>query len=401
MKVFEGVRVVELASYLFVPAAGAILADWGADVIKIEHPERPDPQRNFVIAGMSEGNTPFEPLMQQTNRGKRSFGIDVSTPDGYELLGRLVATADVFLTNLLPDSRRRLRVDVDDVRVMNPNVVYVRGSGYGPEGADRNMPGFDGTTFWARGGAADNLTPAGAVEPTPPPPALGDLPGSTTVAGSIAAGLFHRERTGVPPVVDVSLLGVAVWGNSPAIIASAQRGGPIPKTLREENINPASLTYRTRDDRFVKLSLFQSDRYFGRLCERLDVPGLGTDARFADSASRAANRRDCIAALDDAFARFDLDEVAERLADLGGPWSIVQTTYEVTRDPQVLANRYLAGIDIDGREMTVASSPWQFGETRYPLRPAPEHGADTDEILFELGLDQGEIIAYKAAGTVL
>lgn len=401
MKVFEGVRVVELASYLFVPAAGAILADWGADVVKIEHPERPDPQRNFVIAGMSVGNEPFEPLMQQTNRGKRSLGIDVSTPEGYELLGRLIATADVFLTNLLPESRRRLRLEVADVRTMNPNVVYVRGSGYGPAGPDRNMPGFDGTTFWARGGAADNLTPAGAAEPTPPPPAVGDLPGATAVAGAIAAGLLHRERSGEPPVVDVSLLGVAVWGNSPAIIASAHQGGPIRKTLREENVNPAALTYRTRDGRFVKLSLFQSDRYFGQLCECLGVPGLAADPRFAGSASRALNNRECIAALDEAFAQFDLVEVAERLAGLGGPWSIVQTVYEVSRDPQVLANRYLAGLDIDGNEMMVAASPWQFGETRYPLRPAPEHGADTDAILLELGLKQDEIIAHKVAGTVL
>lgn len=401
MKVFEGVRVVELASYLFVPAAGAMLADWGADVIKIEHPERPDPQRSLVIAGMSESDSPFEALMQQTNRGKRSLGIDVSTPAGHELLGRLVATADVFLTNLLPDSRRRLRLDVDEVRAMNPNIVYVRGSGYGPAGPDRNMPGFDGTTFWARGGAADNLTPAGAFELTPPPPALGDLPGATAVAGAIAAGLFHRQRSGVSPVVDVSLLGVAVWGNSPAIIASAQRGGPIRKTLREENINPASLSYRTRDDRFIKLSLFQSDRYFGRLCERLGVPELAVDARFVDSASRARHRRECIAALDQAFAKFSLDEVADRLSDLGGPWSIVQTTYEVTRDTQVLANQYLTGVNVDGREVTVASSPWQFGETRYPLRPAPDHGADTDEILRELGLEQDAIIAHKVAGTVL
>lgn len=401
MKVFDGIRVVELASYLFVPAAGAILADWGADVVKIEHPERPDPQRNFVIADMSIGNTPFEPLMQQTNRGKRSLGLDVSTANGYRLLSRLVATADVFLTNLLPESRKRLRLDVDDVRAMNPDVIYVRGSGYGPAGEDRNMPGFDGTTFWARGGAADNLTPAGASEPTPMPPALGDLPGSTTVAGAIAAGLFHRERTGEPPIVDVSLLGVAVWGNSPAIIASAQRGGPLRKSSREENHNPASLAYRTRDGRFVKLSLFQSDRYFGRLCELLGKPQIAEDVRFIDAASRAANASECTAALDAAFAQLNLDEVEDRLGRLGGPWSVVQTTYEVSQDPQVLANRYLTGIDVNGRNIPVAASPWQFGETRYSLRPAPEHGADTDDILLELGFEQDEIIEYKVSGTVL
>lgn len=401
MKVFDGIRVIELASYLFVPAAGAIMADWGADVLKIEHPQRPDPQRNLVIADMSAGNEPFEALAQQTNRGKRSVGLDASTAGGYEILRRLVVTADVFLTNLLPESRKRLRVEVDDIRAMNPKVIYVRGSGYGPAGEARDLPGFDGTTFWARGGAADNLTPAGAAEPTPLPPALGDLPGATTVAGAIAAGLFHRERTGEPPLVDVSLLNVAVWGNSPAIIASAQRGRPIDKTPRENNLNPASLAYRTRDDRFIKLSLFESDRYFDRLCGCLGTPELAADQRFVDSVSRAANGRECIAALDAAFGRLSLAEVTERLADLGGPWSVVQTTYEVSQDPQVAANQYLVDVETNGGKVRIAASPWQFGETRYPLRSAPEHGADTDEVLLELGLDYGEILEHKVSGNIL
>ena len=401
MKVLEGIRVVELASYLFVPAAGAILADWGADVIKIEHPERPDPQRNMVIADLSVGDEPFTPLMQQTNRGKRSIAFDGSTEAGHAIFSRLVETADVFLTNLLPDSRKRLHVDVEDVRAVNPSIVYARGSGYGPKGAERNMRGFDGTTFWARGGGADNLTPGGATQPTPMRPALGDLPGATALAGAIVAGLLHRERTGVPPVVDVSLLNVAVWGNSPAIIAAAQQGGPIRKTLREDNSNPLTLAYRTADERFIKLSLFQSDRFFGELCDCLGALEIGRDPRFADSSGRAASRRECTAALDEVFGRLTLSEVQERLADFGGAWSIVQSVYEVSQDPQVLANGYLAEVDDGARKTTIAASPWQFGETRYALSPAPEHGADTDDILLELGFDYDDIIKHKIQGVVL
>ncbi|WP_448638487.1 CaiB/BaiF CoA transferase family protein [Geodermatophilus sp. URMC 63] len=401
MKVLDGVRVVELASYLFVPAAGAILADWGADVVKIEHPEHPDPQRALVIADMSVGGEAFEPLMQQANRGKRSVGLDGSTPEGYEILRNLVAGADVFLTNLLPESRTRLRVDVDDIRSMNPSIVYVRGSGYGPAGPERSMPGFDGTTYWARGGAADNLTPAGSPLPTPVRPGLGDLPGATAVAGAVAAALFHRERTGEAPLVDVSLLSVAVWGNSPAITASAMRGEQIQKTLREDNRNPLSLSYRTSDGRFVKLSLFQSDRFFARLCESLGEPGLAADERFVDSAARAAHRQACTAALDEVFGRFTLAEVESRLADLGGPWSRVQNSFEVSQDPQVLANGYLTEVDAGGRKVPVAASPWQFGEARYPLQAAPAHGEHTDEVLLELGLDYEEIIKLKISGTVL
>lgn len=401
MKVLEGIRVVELASYLFVPAAGAILAEWGADVIKVEHPERPDPQRNLVIADLSVGDEPFTPLAEQINRGKRGLGLDVSSEAGRDLLCQLLARADVFLTNLLPQSLARLRLDVDDVRAVNPSIVIARGSGYGPKGDYRNMPGFDGTTFWARGGAADNLTPAGATQPTPMRPALGDLPGATTLAGAVAAGLLHRERTGVPPVVDVSLLSVAVWGNSPAIIAAAQQGGPIQKTRREDNANPISLSFRTADERFIKLSLFQSDRYFAPLCEALGVPELASDARFVDSAARSANRRECTAALDAVFERLTLDEVQKRLADFGGAWSIVQTTYEVSQDPQVWANDYLITVGGGPDKTTVAASPWQFGETRYPCAPAPQHGADTDDVLLELGLDYDTIIEHKIAGVVL
>jgi crotonobetainyl-CoA:carnitine CoA-transferase CaiB-like acyl-CoA transferase len=401
MRAFEGIRVVEMASYLFVPAATAILADWGADVIKVEHPKHPDPLRNLVTADMSSGNEAFDAIMQQTNRGKRSVGLDASAEAGQEILGRLIRDADVFMTNLLPESRRRLRVDVDDLRRINPQIVYGRGSGYGPAGEDRNTPGFDGTAFWARGGAADNLTPGGAAQPTPMRPALGDLPAASTLAGAVAAALLHRERTGIAPVVDVSLLGVAVWGNSPAIIAAAEQGGPIRKTVREDNQNPLSLAYRTADERFLKLSLFQSDRFFGPLCTHLGVPALAEDPRFADSEVRAANRRECTAALDEVFGRMTLAEVERQLAGFGGAWSIVQNTFEVSQDPQVAANGYLTDVEVKGTKVTIAASPWQFDEKRYPLAAAPDHGAQTDEILLEMGLDYEEILEHKIAGTVL
>jgi crotonobetainyl-CoA:carnitine CoA-transferase CaiB-like acyl-CoA transferase len=401
MRVFEGIRVVELASYLFVPAAGAILADWGADVIKVEHPKHPDPMRGLVVAEMSRGEEAFDAIMHQSNRGKRGIGLDVSDPAGYELFGRLVAEADVFLTNLLPDSRHRLGVDIEDLRKFNPQIVFACGSGYGPVGADRNTPGFDGTVFWARGGAADNLTPGGATQPTPMRPALGDLPAATALAGAVAAGLLQRERTGTAPVVDVSLLSVAVWGNSPAIIAAAEQGAPIRKTLREDNPNPLSLAYRTADDRFLKLSLFESDRFFDRLCTCLGASDLTEDPRFTDYAARAANRRECTAALDRVFGSLTLTEVQRLLADFDGAWSIVQNTFEVSKDPQVLSNGYLTDVDVDGTKVTITSSPWQFDQKHHPLAAAPAHGAQTDEVLLELGLDYDEIIEHKIAGTVL
>lgn len=401
MKVLEGIKVVELASWVFVPAAGAVLAEWGADVIKIEDPLRPDPQRHLVVSDMSVDNKPFLELMHQANRGKRSIGIDLSAPAGMNLLAELVGPADVFLTNLLPQSRRRLRVDVEDIRRYNSKIIYARGSGYGPKGADSEMPGFDGTTYYARGGVADSLTPAGAAQITPLTPAMGDLPGAVALAGAIAAALLRRERTGETPVVDVSLLNVAMWGAAPGIIAAAKRSAPLEKSSRGDNPNSLTLTYRTSDYRYVKLSMFQSDRYFGPLCEALGAQELGGDPRFSDHAARQRNRVELTAELDRVFGALPLADIVSMLADLEAPWSVVQSVYEVGKDPQALANGYLQWVD-DGLEtFPVTASPWQFDESRHPLSAAPEHGGQTEEILLELGHDWDEMIALKESGVIL
>jgi crotonobetainyl-CoA:carnitine CoA-transferase CaiB-like acyl-CoA transferase len=217
----------------------------------------------------------------------------------------------------------------------------------------------------------------------------------------MAAALLHRERTGHAPVVDVSLLGMGVWGNSPAIIASVEQGGPIRKASREDNLNPLSLAYRTADDRFLKLSLLQSDRFFEPFCVCLGVAELVEDPRFVDAGARTEHRAELTGALDAIFERLTLAEVERRFEGFDGPWSTVRSTYEVSQDPQVAANGYLTDVDVDGHKVTIASSPWQFDETRYPLEPAPEHGAQTDEILLELGFDYDEILEHKIAGTVL
>src|SRR5512139_883071 len=202
----SGIKVLEVAQWWFVPAATAVLADWGADVVKIEHPVTGDPQRGLAAMGWKskEGNVDF--MMQQSNRGKRSAGIDIATPGGRELVYRLAKDSDVFVTSFLPDARRRLQIDVEHIRAINPKVIYVRGSGQGPHGPDNEKGGYDATAFWSRGGVGAVLTPAGADQPVMQRPAFGDSVGALTLAGGIAAALLRRERTGVASVVDVSLL---------------------------------------------------------------------------------------------------------------------------------------------------------------------------------------------------
>ena len=205
--VLRGVRVLEVAAWTFVPAAGAVLADWGADVIKVEHPEMGDPQRGLIAMGIIPGGPgAVNYIIEQPNRGKRSIGIDISTDGGRELLYDLARTSDVFLTSFLPQVREKLKIDVDDIRAVNPKIIYVRGSGQGVRGPDAGMGGYDAASYWSRGGIANALTPPSVEYPIAPRAAFGDLPGGMTIAGGIAAALFARERTGEAPIVDVSLV---------------------------------------------------------------------------------------------------------------------------------------------------------------------------------------------------
>src|SRR5690349_11329830 len=221
----EGVRVLEVAQFTFVPAAGAILADWGADVIKVEHPVRGDTQRGFLYMGGIQLDPDRHPLMEHPNRGKRSVGIDVSTPEGQEVLYELAKTADVFLTNYLPQHRQKNKFDIEHIRAVNPNIIYARGSAFGNKGPEREVGGFDGTAFWSRSGIADTFTPEGLDGPLSQSiPAFGDSIGAMFIAGGISAALFHRERTGEAKELDVSLLSTAWWASG-ALLAQIMETG--------------------------------------------------------------------------------------------------------------------------------------------------------------------------------
>jgi crotonobetainyl-CoA:carnitine CoA-transferase CaiB-like acyl-CoA transferase len=400
----SGVRVIEVAAWAFVPSAGAVLADWGADVIKVEHPETGDPQRGLVSMGLIPGGPDaVNYIMEQPNRGKRSIGIDISTDAGREVLYKLVETADVFLTSFLPDVRQRLRIDLEHIRAVNPKIVYARGSGQGPLGVDRGRPGYDGSVYWGRGGIADALTPGDSKFPIGGRAAFGDLAGGMAIAGGIAAGLLQVARTGEAPVVDVSLLGLAMWQLSPDIVASGLYGGdPMPKFGRSASPNPLVGSYRTSDDRFITLMMLQSDRYWPEFCECVGRPDLITDERFADGGARFANREECVREIDQLFASKTYEEWKALLAGLSGAWAPVQMASELVDDPMVVANGYLSRVDRDdGKSYDLVVNPVQMDETADALQPAPEHGQHTEEILLELGLDWDAIIAYKEAGAIL
>ncbi|HEY7137592.1 MAG TPA: CoA transferase [Acidimicrobiia bacterium] len=401
--VLAGIRVVEVAAWTFVPISGAVLAEWGADVIKVEHPASGDPQRGLVSSGLVPGGSGVNFMFEVPNRGKRSVGLDLSTEGGRELLYRLVESADVFVTNHLPEVRTRLHIDVDDIRARNPNIVYVRGTGQGARGPDAGRGGFDGATFWARAGLAMTFKDPAADWPVDQRPAFGDVLGGLTIAGGIAAALLRRERTGTPSIVDVSLLGLGLWSLAPEVTsAKLYEGVEIPTFDRDSIPNPLVGTYPTKDGRFVALVLLQADRFWPDLCAHLERPDLVDDPRFEDAAARYENRRECIQVLREIFRSRTYDEWRERLQTLEGVWAPLQTALEVHDDPQVRANGYLEPItSSSGTEFVLPANPVQFDETPPSVRGAPEHGEHTDEVLLELGLTYDEVMEHKISGAVL
>jgi crotonobetainyl-CoA:carnitine CoA-transferase CaiB-like acyl-CoA transferase len=399
--VLAGVRVIEVAQWWFVPAAGAVLADWGADVVKVEHPVTGDPQRGLVTSGLVPATGGVNFMIEQPNRGKRSVGIDLAHPRGLALLHRLVERADVFLTNFLPAARRRLAIDVDDIRRVNPRIIYARGHGQGARGPDAERGGYDAASFWCRGGIAHALTPPAARAPVMQRAAFGDSTGALTVAGGIAAALFRRERTGEGAVVDISLLGTAMWIMAPDIIASKLLGIDLPAGDRTQPPNPIVNSYRTRDGRWLFLNMLQPDRYWPDLCRRLGHPELITDPRFADARARFEHRADCVRELEAIFAGRTLAEWQTTLADAEGVWAPMQTARELPDDPQAVANGYLAEIERPGAPpFQLVASPVRFDDRSPTLRPAPELGQHTEEVLLELGLSWDELAAAKGAGAI-
>jgi len=400
VKPLAGIRVLEVAMYGFVPSGGAVLAEWGADVIKVEHAVKGDPQRGLRQTGTFKVEGDPNPNVEHANRGKRSIGLDLANDASREVLDELIRRSDVFLTNFLPAQRRKLGIDVDEVRKVNPRIVYARGSALGPRGPEADRGGYDATAFWARGTVAASITPAGSDGIiSPPAPAFGDTISGTNLAGGIAAALFHRERTGEPLTVDVSLLGSGLWAMGHAVALSLHLGKPFEAPALGSHgsvANPLSGLYRTADGSYLSFVMLQPTRFWAEVCRHVDRPQFADDPRFATAASIAENTAVGVEILREALAEHTLAEWTERFATLSGPWAPVQSTLQAGADPQIRANGYI----VQAGELELVAGPVQFDVTPAETGPAPEFAAQTDEILTELDLDWDRIIALKAAGAV-
>ncbi len=393
----SGVRVVEVANWTFVPAAGAVLADLGADVIKVEPPNG-DPQRALLNMLNLKGGGP-NPFIEIPNRGKRSVTCDLSTDAGHEALVAILRSADVFVTSNLAPIRRKLRIEVEDVRAANPDIIYVRGTGWGNEGPMADVGGYDLACGWASSGMAFKMN-KGGTEPLPQPPAFFDLQGANTIAGAIGMALFKRANTGETSVVDVSLMHVGMWALSPDITGAPYSGDVVGLGDRKQSPNPLVNGYATKDDRWVYFVCLQPDRFWEEFCALLGRPDLITDERYVDSKGRYENRVELVTELDREFLGLTLEDIRTKFDGFSGVWAPVLRPSELHSHPQVDVNGYLPHVTAhDGSDYRIVAAPAHFSDhTTAPPGPAPELGQHTEEVLLESGLDWEAIGALREAG---
>jgi len=315
----------------------------------------------------------------------------------------LVESADVFLTNFRPQARTKLKIDVEDIRAVNPDIIYVRGSANGQRGPESKRGGYENSTFWGRGGSADILSAPGEYPTSQPGPGYGDVIGGLTIAGGVSAALFHRQRTGEAVTVDNSLLANGIWATGATVLAADLFGfSRMPRGDRTKMPNPLVNNYKTKDDRFLSLIMLESDRFWADLVIKIGRPELADDPRFVDSVVRAQNCQECVITLDEIFAGRTLDEWKPILFEVEGVWAPVQTASELLEDPQVLANDYIREVtSASGTTFHMVASPLQFNEQPPDLTRAPDHGEHTDQVLEELGLDMDAILDLKLKGAVL
>lgn len=406
-KPLNGVRVLEVAQFTYVPSAGAVLADWGAEVVKIEHPVTGDAQRGLVRvlgAAASKPGSSFAPIMEAPNRGKRSVGLALDNAEGRPVFDELVRRSDVFLTNYLPSARQKLSIDVDDVRRVNPDIIYVAGSGFGMNGSDRDAGAYDATAFWARGGSADGLNPPDADNSAfMPAGAYGDNIGGMTIAGGVAAALYGRHVTGEPSVLDVSLLAVGAWTTQFSVNMAMLTGGPLPKVERRTQApgNPLTGAYRTSDGRFVQLSMLQPTRYWPEFCRLMGLDQFATDPRFASLQGLAEHADLAYGIVHDAIAKLSFAECKETLSRGTGQWAPVQDAWEIANDEALTANGRIADItDAEGNPQKLVASPVKFDDDPADLQRAPQFAEHTDGVLRGLGIDDDRLIELKVAGAI-
>ena len=392
----EGLKIVEFATYIAAPGAAGVMADWGAEVIKIEPPGGDPMRRFFDTIGSEQG---ANPVFELDNRGKRSIVLDIRTPEGREAAVKLAREADVFLTNVRPGALKRARLDWESLSAENPRLIYCSLTGYGLEGPDADKPGMDVASFWSRAGVGAITAPKG-VDPFPIRTGMGDHVCSLATISAVLAAVIERGRTGRGRLVETSLLRAGVYAIGSDMAIQLRFGKLASTRPREGAINPLANFFKTADERWICLLPRQGATDWPQIAAAAGRPDLVDDPRFASPRQRRENGPALVAALDAAFAALPYAKLAERLDAGDLVWAPVQTPRELVDDPQAAAaGCFVATPDGRGGTLAAPASPARFpGADDGPKGPPPALGEHTSEVLASLGYSPSQVEAMIAAG---
>lgn len=391
----EDITVIDAATYLAGPASATILADFGADVIKIEPPGG-DGYRTLV------GPYPVPYHWQLTSRNKRSLCLDLGQPGGRDVMHRLVAKADVLTTNFLEPALKRYGMTFEELKAINPRLIFAHITGYGTEGPEVERRAFDVTAWWGRSGHMEFIRAQGGP-PQNPSPGMGDHSTGVALFGAIMTGLYQRERTGEGSYVATSLLANGLWSNGMAL-QGVIAGNDLGRHKQEKGWhNPFTGMYRTADDRYVVLAALNPGKEWPKLCAALSHEEWQADPRFLDLRSAMRNRMALIDLLNQAIGRYSLEEICRRFDAADVTYGKATPMGEVIDDPQVRANGYVVPTGDAGEDYryTINSPIFVGGQNKKAPKRAPDVGADSGAVLRQFGFTDAEIGVLAADKAVL
>ena len=395
---FKGLKVLDCSSFIAAPAAATILSDFGADVIKIEPPGAGDPYRAVpTLPSMPQAEENYAWML--ASRNKRGLALDLAQPQAQDVIRRLVAQTDVFITNFPATVRTKLGLKHEDLSPINDRLIYASFTGYGEHGEEASKPGFDITAWWARSGLMDGVRTEATAPPARSLTGMGDHPSGISLYASIVMGLYQRQLTGKGALVGTSLLANGIWCNG--VMAQAALCGAqfIDRPPREQALNAFTNYYRCGDGRWLILTILNQERQWPIFIKCLGREDLQNDERFATSRGRMKHGVDLTAVLDTVFATKDRSEWREILSAGGIVFDVVASAQDIPNDRQVIANEILVPFDNESL-MTVACPISVEGQQKVIPRRPPAVGQHTDEVLREAGYDAATIATLRADGAV-
>ncbi|MEE9557257.1 MAG: CoA transferase [Candidatus Adiutricales bacterium] len=398
--ILEGLKVIDMGHFVAVPSAGAMLADWGADVLKIE-PIDGDAQRSFINLLLKFTGATVNWRFEIHNRNKKSMALNLKTEAGRDILYKLVKNADVFMTNYEQTAIKKLKMDYPVLSRINPGLIYAFITGYGTVGPDKDERGFDFAAAWARTGIQYLMTEPGSSPPNQRGGMMDRTVGTQMVAG-ICAALYNREKTGNGQELELSLYHSGVWTLA-ADLQVALGGVPLNQNDRKSVINPLWNNYQTRDGRWLQLAMLQSDLSWPGFCRALERLELENDPRFKSLEDRGENCAALIGILDEIFAIKDRAEWEDRLKKYDCIFGRIESPEEVINDPQAQANGFFSDVEHpEAGKVKYVTTPVKFSQNPAAIKTAsPELGQHTEEILLELGYSWDDIVELKDQGAII